>query len=193
MGFQNRLSYYQDRRNSKLARNDIKRSGYYMDVIHVQSHRDDMYDEKRMTIEDFHYIPVVVPFDTLEGMETRLGKLQDGRQITHLLTQEESFTLYVDQWSNSSTARVLDRNDLLFWMVENYSDPKSRIEPAAMILRVKNLESHFGNYGIIFQGYTCTTENPDRMPEALYDKLLEAHDIRRAEIRARQRRVQPEP
>lgn len=188
MSFQNRLSYYQDKRNAKLTRNNIKRSGVYLDTIHVTTYRDAQYDTRRMTIEGFQFVPVIMPFETIEGMETRLGKTKDGTLIPHLMIDKEELQLYIE-----STAYVIDKDDLIFWVVENYSDPKKRIDPAILVLKVKNVQSHFGSYGIIFQGYTCTTENPDRLPDELINELKKAHSLRQAEILARHKRTQLEP
>jgi len=187
MSFQNRLSYFQDRRNARLVCNDITRSGLYLDVIHLTAHRDAQYDERRLTIDSFQFIPVVFPLQDLEGMETRLGRAEEGEIIPHLMTEESSFEVYID-----ARKGVVTKDDLLFWMVEDYSTGTHSSSPAILLLKVTNLLSHFGSYGITFRGYQCTTSDPSTLPRALRDALKEAFEKRRTEILARHGRTQIE-
>ena len=188
MSFQSRLSYYNDKRNARLVRNDITRSGIYTDVIHVTSHRDSQYDERRLSIDSFQFLPVVFPFEELEGMETRLGRDSEGKPVAQLLSQESSFTVYVD-----AASKILDKDDMLFWMVENYSGPNvNSVLPTMMLLRVANMVSHFGSYGITFQGYVCTVGDSSTLPDPLREALMEAYEKRRPQILASHARTQIE-
>lgn len=188
MSFQNRLSYFQDKRNAKLVRNDITRSGLYLDVIHITSHRDSQYDERRLTIDNFQFIPVVFPFEQIEGMDARIGTTQEGELVTHLMSEETDFEVYIDSRKGAVT-----KDDLLFWLVEDYSSGTSTpVIPSIMLLKVKNLKTHFGSYGITFRGYGCTTSDPSTLPKALRDGLHEAFEKRRTELLARHARTQIE-
>lgn len=182
MSFQNRLAHFSDRRGQKLVANDISRSGLHLDVIHIQSHRE-MGEERRMTIKSFQFLPVVFPLERFEEMSTRYGKTADEKLITHLVdVSEEGFTVYV-----SSQKEPIDVNDLLFWTIENNVPG---VEPAIMILRVKDMVSHFGSYGITHQGYRVTTESPSTLPDVLLTHLSEAHEKRQLSILAEHQREQ---
>jgi len=188
MSFQNRLAHYQDKRNARLVRNDITRSGMYVDAIHVTSYRDSQYDERRLAIDSFQFLPVVFPFDQLEGMETRIGTTPEGKRVTHLMAEQEHLQVFAD-----IRRHFLDKDDMLFWMIENYAGVRGEaIEPAILLLKVTNMLSHFGSYGITFQGYMCTTSDPSTLPEALTTALAEAYEKRRPEILATHARTQIE-
>ncbi|MCA1800065.1 MAG: hypothetical protein LC687_00425 [Actinobacteria bacterium] len=154
----------------------------------MKSFRDNEYDERRLAIESFQFLPVVFPFTELEGMETRYGRDAEGTPISQLMSQESEFTVYVD-----APNKPLDRDDMLFWLIENYSGPRvDSILPTMLMLRVVNMVSHFGTYGIIFQGYKCTVGDVSTMPTQLRDALVEAYYKRRPQFLADHARTQIE-
>ena len=192
MSFQNRLSHFQDKRNTRLVQNDISRSGIHTDAIYVTSFRDAQYDERRTRIEGFQFVPVVFPFEELEKMQTRLGTTEEGKTISFLSTEESMFEVYVN---TGPRKKLLTKDDLLFWMVENFSGSTSDtlFEPTLLLLRVADIMSHFGSHGIIFHGYNCAVGDPSTLPPALLDSLAEAYEKRRSHLLASHARTQLEP
>ena len=188
MSFQNRLSHFQDKRNTRLVQNDISRSGVHTDLVHIKTFRDEQYDERRMEIAGFQFTPVVFPFEVLEGMQTRLGTTPEGKTISFLSTEESSFDIYI----NSTSIELFPtKDDMLFWMVENHTH--NSMEPAILLLRVSDVVSHFGSYGIIYHGYKCVTSDPSTLPDVLISKLQEAYVKRQVEFLASHARTQLEP
>lgn len=184
MSFQNRLAHFQDKRATRIIKNDITRSGVHLDVIHLESFKDMNIDERRIRIEALDFLPVVLPFETFEGMTTRYGKTPDGKTVTYLVdtTEAEAFTIFV-----TSRKQILNRDDLLFWLIENNVEG---VEPSILILRVKELEAHFGSYSITHQGYKVTAESPTVLPDLVIEKLIEASTIRRSAFLAGHQREQ---
>lgn len=167
-----------------MITNNIQRSGIHLDVIHVQSFPDHNIDERRMRIESFEYLPVVFPFDVFEGMDTRYGRTADNKIVSYLVdtAERESFPIYV-----GGQKGIIDRNDILFWLVENNV---AGVEPTILVLRIKSMSSHFGSYGITHQGYNVTAESPSTLPQPLLDALIEASEKRKTSFLADHKRLQ---
>lgn len=183
MSFQNRLSYFSDKRGAKMVQNDIVRSGYFLDLIHVRVSRDAGYNEINTQIESFQFLPVVMPIKDIENMEVKYGRSSDGSLVPYLTQiSEDALQIYA-----TSKHRPIERDDILFWIIENYMEG---VEPAILVLRVKQMNANFGSYGIIFNSYTVTTEDPSRLPTELVDKLRTAHEKRQFAVLAEHQREQ---
>ena len=194
MSFQNRLSYFQDKRNARLLRNAAALSGVHTDVILVDIFRNATYDVKQIRIRELIFVPVVFPHEAFENVQARLIQLPDNSSFTLLaIPIDTSLSLYV------STEHPINKDDLLFWMIEDFSYPEKEIygevlpaTPALLLLRVKELTAHFGTYGITHKKLTCSTEDPSSLPGAAREALLKVHEKRRQSFLTSHARVQKE-
>lgn len=188
MSFQNRLSYFQDRRNARLLRNAAALSGVHTDVILVNTFRNATYDVRQQEIREVIFIPIVFPFESLEKMQARMVKTATGEYLTHLATLPDTvLSIY------PATEKVINKDDLLFWLIEDYSligNNSAATTPAILLLRIKDITVHFGSYGITHKKFDCTTEDPSSLPVALMDAFQEAHQKRRPKLLADHNRIQ---
>lgn len=181
--FQNRLSHFNDKRNARLVNNDITRSGYGCDCIHIEGYRDTQYNLNKTRITGFSFVPVILPQESFEGLDIRVST-KDGNRFVHLINihDEKDMIAYI-----ASSQIPIDRDHLLFTCISNYANES---EPVILLLKIKNLKAHFGGQNITHKSYVISTEDPSTLPAPLLSELLKASEKRTSMFLAEHQREQ---